>query len=358
MTSSPGRRSGGSGAPRRFPWPEELVAAVYVVGIVAMFAALGWPFTVAPMARAYLSYVGAIASFSLPLWLVVRLWRARTGRASLQEAVADVAVFLRAVLPFIAILVAYTNLKSRMLLLNPTVYDRELGRLDAWLHFGGGDFLTWVLSTTHDRGRMIFLLYVYFYAWLGLVVPFAVAFARAGAVAARRTLAALGIAYVAGGFLYVALPAVGPAFFDRARFAHLDWSVTWHVQQRMLEELRAILTRPASEAVPFFGIAAFPSLHLATTAIGCFVAWRWCRWLLALLVPFNLAVAWAAVAWGWHYAVDFYPGILLAGAGWWVAGRWTGAGPRADGAGGIAARPVASATSDDAVAAEMSPATR
>lgn len=357
MTRSPAARSGGHGTPRRFPWPEELVAAVYVAGLVALFLALGWPFTVAPMARAYLAYVGALATFSLPLWLVVRLWRAREGRASWRGAAEDVAVFLRAVLPFIAILVAYTNLKSRMLLLHPMVYDRELGRLDAWLHFGGGDFLGWVLSTTHDRGRMTALLYVYFYAWLGLVVPFAVAFARAGAVAARRTLAALGLAYVAGGFLYVALPAVGPAFFDRARFAHLDWSVTWHVQQRMLAELRVIVAHPESDAVPFFGIAAFPSLHLATTALGCFVAWRWCRWLLPLLVPFNLAVAWSAVAWGWHYAIDFYPGFLLAAGAWWVAGRWTGDPPPA-GAGSDGARPVASATSDDAVAAEMSPATR
>jgi membrane-associated phospholipid phosphatase len=54
-----------------------------------------------------------------------------------------------------------------------------------------------------------------------------------------------------------------------------------------------------------------------------FVAWKSWRPLLFLLVPWNLAIAASAVYFGWHYIVDFYPALLLAWGGWWVAGRLT-----------------------------------
>ena len=129
---------------------------------------------------------------------------------------------------------------------------------------------------------------------------------------------------MAGGFLYLALPALGPAFVARERFAELSWGAPFRVQESMLAALGAVARDPSSAVTPFFGIAAFPSLHLATTGLGLCVAWRWCRWLLPLLVPLNLAVAWSALVWGWHYAVDFYPGLLLAVAGWWAAGALLG----------------------------------
>nr|MBP9825039.1 phosphatase PAP2 family protein [Thermoanaerobaculia bacterium] len=78
---------------------------------------------------------------------------------------------------------------------------------------------------------------------------------------------------------------------------------------------------PQAPAAPFFGLAAFPSLHLATTALGLIVAWRVWRPLLVLLVPWNLAIAASAVYFGWHYALDIYPGLALAALGWWAAGR-------------------------------------
>jgi hypothetical protein len=36
----------------------------------------------------------------------------------------------------------------------------------------------------------------------------------------------------------------------------------------------------------------------------------------------NAAVAAAAFFLGWHYAIDFPPGVALAGFAWWLAGRW------------------------------------
>jgi len=310
--------------------PEERIATIYFLAVAALHAGRGLAFTVVPIAAAYLQYLAALTVFALPPWIVLQLLRRRRGRFDRRAATADAVDLVRSLLSFLVVLVAYTNLKSRLLQLHPAIFDRQLARIDAVLHFGGGDLVGWLLQTNDNRTWLLVLGNAYFLAWIGLALPFAFAFARGGGAAARRILVALSLAYIVGGFLYLALPALGPAFVERARYAHLAATGTFQVQESMLAALRAVARDPASPAVAFFGIAAFPSLHLATTGLGLLAAGRWTRWLLWLLVPFNLLVAWSALVWGWHYAIDFYPGLLLAWGGWWAAERLPGLDERSE----------------------------
>jgi hypothetical protein len=303
---------------------EEWIAGAYLVAVVLLFAARGLPFSWGRMALEYGKFLAAVTAVALPIWLVARLPPLRRFRLADRSATRDLGELARSLLALLAVLVPYTNLKSRLAVLRPRLFDAPLLDLDAALHFGGGDWIGWLLGFAADPASARRLGTIYFFAWAALALPFGVAFARAGGAAVRRILAALGLAYAAGSLVYLALPALGPAFAWRPRYAAvLDGSVSFAVQESMLAAMLRILGEPAAAAIPFFGIAAMPSLHLATTAIGLFAAWRWCRPLLVLLVPWNLAIAWSALVLGWHYAVDFYPGILLAGGAWWAAGRLT-----------------------------------
>jgi len=311
---------------RRLPLrPEELVAAGYALAVGALLSLAGQPVSILPMAAEYAKFLAAIAAVSLPIWIAFRIADRARHRFRARTAVADLAGLARSFAALLVTLVAYTNLKSRITLLHPRVFDQPLADLDAALHFGGGDFVGWLLSFTHDPVWSARWGTVYFFAWAALALPFGVAFARAGAPAARRLAAALGLAYAAGSLVYLALPSLGPAFAFRPRFAHLAGTAGFAVQESMLAAMLRLLREPAAVTVPFFGIAAFPSLHLATTALGVLAAWRWARPLVPLLVVWNLAIAWSALYFGWHYAVDFYPGIALAGGAWWASGRLTGA---------------------------------
>jgi hypothetical protein len=314
------RRPGATGLVARLR-PEERLAALYALAVAALLAGHGLPITVLPLVVEYGKFVGAIAAIALPVWAAAQLVRRRRGLFDRRAAATDLGELARAVVPFLLVLVAYTNLKARLVQLHPRIFDAPLARLDALVHFGGGDFVGWLLAVNDSRAWLGILGLVYLFAWVALALPFAFAFAVGGGRAARRVLLALGLVYIVGGFLYLALPSLGPAFVVRERFAHLAWGLPFQVQESMLSALRAVAGDPASPAVPFFGIAAFPSLHLATTGLGLFAAWRWARWLLVVLVPLNLLVAWSALVWGWHYAIDFYPGLLLAWGGWWAAGR-------------------------------------
>lgn len=310
---------------RRALRPEEWTAAGYALAVAALFALAGLRLSLAPMAAEYGKFLAAIAAVSLPIWIVFRVADLLGQRFVARAAAADLVELARSFATLLVVLVAYTNLKSRITLLHPRLFDEPLADLDAALHFGGGDFIGWLLGFTHDPVWTARWGTVYFFAWAALALPFGVAFARAGAAAVRRLSAALGFVYAAGSLLYLALPSLGPAFAFRPRFAHLAGSAGFAVQESMLAAMLRLLHDPQAAAAPFFGIAAFPSLHLATTALGLFAAGRWARPLLPLLILWNLAIVWSALYFGWHYAIDFYPGVALAWGAWWAAGRLTAA---------------------------------
>ena len=301
-------------------WPEERVALAFFGGVAALFLVRRYPFTVGPLVVSYLQFLLAISVFVLPPWLVMSAVRKLRGTLPPQTFRRDLAIYLRALATLLVALVAYTNLKCRLLLFHPQLFDRIFWNLDDLLHMGGGDFVAWVTSL-HSPPRTALLQNVYFYAWAALALPLAVAMARSGATLVRRALAALALCYIVGVFVYLAFPSLGPALVESGRYAALSGSHAFELQQSMLKALRYTVQNPQAPAAPFFGLAAFPSLHLATTALGLIVAWRVWRPLLLLLVPWNLAIAASAVYFGWHYALDIYPGLALAALGWWAAGR-------------------------------------
>lgn len=301
-------------------WPEERISLLFFGGVATLFFAKLYPFTLWPLVATYLQFLLTIALFVVPPWVVVNLVRKLRGRLEAGSMARDLGTFLRALGPLLLVLVPYTNLKCRLLLFHPQLFDRILGRIDDVLFMGGGDLVAWV-TRHHTPALNSAMQIVYYYAWGALTLPLAVAMARSGAPLVRRTLAALTLCYLVGVFLYLALPSLGPALVERGRYAALAGSHTFGLQGQMLEALRYTVQNPQAPAVPFFGLAAFPSLHLATSSLGLFLAWRTWRPLLVLLVPWNLAIAASAVYFGWHYVVDFLPAVALAALCWWAAGR-------------------------------------
>ncbi|MFN7942582.1 MAG: phosphatase PAP2 family protein [Thermoanaerobaculia bacterium] len=307
-------------------WPEERIALAYFVAVAALLGALGISFTVLPLVVEYLKFVAAVTAVMSPFTIAGWWLRRRRGGFGGRELRADFATYARTIPALVLTLVAYTNVKTRILTLNPRLYDRFLERWDALLHFGGGDLAGFLERHTRDPRATTYLGLVYFLAWVPAAVPLGVALGVGGGAAARRAVAALSLAYLAGSFLYVALPSLGPAFAERARYAHLAGTGSFEMQTTMARSLRYLVEHPHAPAIPFFGIAAFPSLHLATSGLGLLLAWRWARAWLWLLVPWNLAIAVAAVWFGWHYILDFHAGLALIAGAWWAAGKLTAPG--------------------------------
>jgi membrane-associated phospholipid phosphatase len=75
--------------------------------------------------------------------------------------------------------------------------------------------------------------------------------------------------------------------------------------------------------LPFGGISAMPSIHLAMATLFALLAFSVRRWLGIVFIGYVLVIQIGSVILGWHYAVDGYAGILLALLIWYAVNRFT-----------------------------------
>ena len=303
--------------------PEEWLAATYAAAIALLFFAFALPLSVVAMGREYAKFLLAILAVSLPIWLGARVIDLAKRRLDYRAAGADLVEIGRSLVPFWIVLIAYTHLKSRVAAFNPRLLDELLRDLDSVLHpvaaiFSPGCFRSPAIRSGARSGAWSTSI-----AAAALALPYGVAFARAVAPPCAGSTPRWRSSTSRDRLSTSPFRRWAPASPFDLRSSICRASLAWSVQELMLKSYLYVTTHADAPALPFAGIAAFPSLHLATTGVGLFVAGRWCRPLLLLLVPWNLAIAWSALYFGWHYAVDFYPGLLLAWGGWWLAGRWT-----------------------------------
>jgi membrane-associated phospholipid phosphatase len=113
----------------------------------------------------------------------------------------------------------------------------------------------------------------------------------------RRVAVAWGLCYL----LYLAVPVQGP---------RLAWP---ELQPPRLGHGPASLLARLNQERGMLQGAAFPSAHVAATAVATYSVWQWRRPLFALVLPVGLALCAGAVYLGYHYVVDIAAGLAVAG---------------------------------------------
>lgn len=236
-------------------------------------------------------------------------WRAVTTRES-------AGLWVRLFLVMIAQNYGYTWLKTCVPLLRRTLLDPALWHLDRALHFGVSPsilLVELVQGTPFARG-----LDFWYDIWIFTVLVVCAFVLLSDDLAKRRNFAlACSLMWLAGAWIYLALPAVGPCFTVPEVFAGiraeipgatLGQSRLWHNYGLMLAGRDGSLR----EFNPYFGIAAMPSLHVG--AHWLFMLWsrRYARRLVPIFAAATLLTLLGSIATGWHYAIDGYAGMLLA----------------------------------------------
>ena len=310
-------------APRRraLPFALELLALAAFVAVVVLLRARGLRmdahalrFTLPPM----LASLPRILVAGVALHVVVALVRRRPVLGFLRAFVRPGSLlgWARICAAFMLVTFAYAWLKVCVPLLNQRLWDLELWRLDRALHLGFAPnvFLVELLAGTPLLGALdlwySFWIVTVFAAW---------AWAAAHPDAARRRNFAFACALlsIAGSWLYLTLPALGPCYAYPELFA----SVTGEIRHAAGTQAalaanyaRMVAGRDGtlSQFNPYLGVAALPSLHVGAHWLFALWARRHARPMFLPLAAATALTLVASVATGWHYAVDGYAGMLLA----------------------------------------------
>lgn len=266
--------------------------------------------------------------------LMIRIVSARFRGDSMRAAATSV---LEKWWEFPLILVAYILLaqvymwgKVFVPVINTRLWDSQLALLDHFLFFGVNPNIV-VITILEGSSRLLWRGIDLFY---GAFVPMMLgvtAFLVTDRPSRRKGfLSAMVILWSLGLWLYIAVPALGPAFVDGAFGREISgvFPIAAQMQRLLIQQytqVPGILQSAGLQLSPTLGVAAMPSLHVGAQVL--FFLWLYqsrSSWRIVFLMVALLTWI-ASVATGWHWAVDGIVGGLLATvaawAGWKIALR-------------------------------------
>jgi len=136
-----------------------------------------------------------------------------------------------------------------------------------------------------------------------------------------------------GAWLYMLVPSLGPAYFFPDVWmpirAYMPVTNVFHAALIQNYQNMLLLMRTGSARVTYlYGVAAFPSLHVAFQTFVFF--WMRRLWISGqvLFGAFSLIILIGSMITGWHYLIDGLAGIALAALSYWIpahlwrVGRW------------------------------------
>jgi hypothetical protein len=213
----------------------------------------------------------------------------------------------------------YSWIKLATPLLHPRLFDQQLWNLDQLICFGySPNFFFLTLFSTPDALQVID--WIYAIGFLASVNVIGVYFASVPDHRVRIAfMNANALLWLVGAWLYVAVPSLGPAY----RFPEVWLPMakllerTQHFQRLLMSNYKALLSAPQKEPQAInllFGVAAFPSLHVAFQVLAFLWMRRLTKWGGIVFGSFAIFIFIGSIVTGWHYLIDGVAGAALAWA--------------------------------------------
>lgn len=217
---------------------------------------------------------------------------------------------------------AYRNLKSYVMLVDPRTWDPELLRLDRFLAFGSAP--SQVLHDVFGTDVAAPVLSAIYLSYIPLV-PLSVAAVLAFGRNIRDSyiyVAGSIYCWILGTISYYMIPSLGPFGGNPRLFEDLPRTGVTRVQEALIDHRLHLWHDPVG-FTNVSSIGGFASLHVAVVFMAMVVAWQYRqRVLLIATTLFFIPTVIATLYFGWHYIVDDIGGLFI---GWFsvVSARWT-----------------------------------
>jgi hypothetical protein len=219
--------------------------------------------------------------------------------------------FLTVLFAYAAILIVHFNIKLWITEINPASWDQPFRRIDdAFSPLVNASFA--IRRALGWLGGSLDLLYLF--AFLAMFGCSIIVHSSRSFIVFRKVVLTAMFVHVLGALSYLITPALGPFLYEAGANA-LETQRQVHMLALHNEALvggTAWLRANGAEHLAT-GLAAMPSLHVASSAVFVYFAWRHERWLFWLYLPLFAFILNEAVATRWHYIVDLIAGVGLTG---------------------------------------------
>jgi hypothetical protein len=211
----------------------------------------------------------------------------------------------------------YGWLKVSIPLLHPRLFDQELWNIDRAMFFGHSPNV-FFLDLFQHPAALQFFDWTYANVFVASLTIASIFFLSAPE---RRLRVAFTdsntMMWLTGAWLYLLVPSLGPAFRFPELWIPLQSALanTQSLQRLLMTNYQIVLRFAQGVNQPvniLFGIAAFPSLHVAFEVLVTLWMRRVWRWGGVVFGVFTLIIFLGSVVTGWHYLIDSLAGIVLA----------------------------------------------
>ena len=204
-------------------------------------------------------------------------------------------------------------------------WDARLAEIDRQIHFGRHPW-EWIAPLIAHSGSIRFLDLTYM-LWFPMLFGFLLwaAWSEDRALRRRALVAVVLVWVLCGNVAAIALSSAGPCYYDSvvtgtnpyARLmTMLDFQHHQHFLFARVNQLGLWGAMQSHTWLPFGGISAMPSVHVAMAVLLALIGWRRSATAGTLLMIFAGLILLGSVALGWHYAIDGYVGAVMAYGIW------------------------------------------
>jgi hypothetical protein len=308
----------------------------YVFEIVLYLNTI-WVFWTVPENAAATMKESAVNAGLNPLWatlagIAIRFlfaWRHGHGRRYLQIVTSPRWLIdtCRLLVGMVFLAETYGWIKLLVPALHPVLYDAALYRIDQALFLGMSPSVFFLQLFSNTRFlHFIDQAYPRFFIG-GMMIALGFFFSMPKRRVRITFMTSSTLMWLAGAWMYMILPSLGPAFrFPDIWFPYVKGLPRTQWSQAMLMRnyeavMRLIRGGGPEKIILSFGVAAFPSLHVATqTQIAIWMRRSWRPGaILFTLAAFFVFIG--SMITGWHYLVDGIAGVALAFSSY-AASQW------------------------------------
>jgi hypothetical protein len=228
---------------------------------------------------------------------------------------------------------AFASFKQTIPLIHPFSWDSALMRLDVVLHFGHHPWV--LLKSILDYPLLVRTIDFFYVFWFVVLAVYCLWMAWTRRRRLRRCffISTLLVWILLGSGLGTLFSSAGPCYFSYLNGATPNPYSPLMTRLTEIGQIKSLWALDNQQGLwdfyrdgtwySFGGISAMPSIHLAMSMIFVMVSFNFGKWPGYFSILYLLIMQIGSVILGWHYAVDGYAGILLAGGIWFAVRRYT-----------------------------------